>query len=52
MPPVFACGYTDLPSDVGEDGCVAVPEGPGLGIRYDWDFIRAHTTQTHAFPTT
>jgi L-alanine-DL-glutamate epimerase-like enolase superfamily enzyme len=49
MPPVFACGYSDLPKDVGGDGCVALPEGPGLGVKYDWDFIRAHTTQRYEF---
>jgi L-alanine-DL-glutamate epimerase-like enolase superfamily enzyme len=21
------------------DGCVPVPDGPGLGVVYDWDFI-------------
>jgi L-alanine-DL-glutamate epimerase-like enolase superfamily enzyme len=51
MAPVFACGYSDLPKDVGEDGCVGVPAGPGLGVTYDWDFIRSHTTQTHTFTT-
>ena len=23
-----------------EDGCFGVPDGPGLGVEYDWDFIR------------
>ena len=27
--------------DVGSDGCVAVPDGPGLGVEYDWDKINA-----------
>jgi L-alanine-DL-glutamate epimerase-like enolase superfamily enzyme len=27
---------------IDEDGLVSVPEGPGLGIEYDWDFIASH----------
>ena len=38
-PPIYACGYEDQMSAIGEDGCVAVPEGPGLGVCYDWDYI-------------
>ena len=26
------------------EGCVAVPEGPGLGVEFDWDFINANKT--------
>jgi L-alanine-DL-glutamate epimerase-like enolase superfamily enzyme len=26
------------------DGCVSVPSGIGLGVTYDWDFIKANTT--------
>jgi L-alanine-DL-glutamate epimerase-like enolase superfamily enzyme len=38
-PPVYADGYSDQPEDIGADGCVPVPDGPGLGVRYDWAFI-------------
>jgi L-alanine-DL-glutamate epimerase-like enolase superfamily enzyme len=24
---------------LGDDGCVPVPDGPGLGVVYDWEFI-------------
>ena len=24
------------------DGCVRVPDAPGLGYRIDWDYIDAH----------
>jgi L-alanine-DL-glutamate epimerase-like enolase superfamily enzyme len=37
--PVYTCGYSDALDDVGEDGCFPVPEGPGLGVSYDWDLI-------------
>jgi len=46
IPPVYACGYSDQLDCIGADGCVAVPEGPGLGVTYDWDFIRAHAGHT------
>ena len=49
IPPVYICGYSDQPEDVGKDGCVPVPQGPGLGVSYDWDFIRKHQTATHLF---
>ncbi|MDP6953155.1 MAG: mandelate racemase, partial [Alphaproteobacteria bacterium] len=42
LPPVYACGYSDQLDCVGEDGCVPVPDGPGLGVTYDWDFIEAN----------
>ncbi len=43
--PVYACGYSDDLDCVDEDGCVAVPEGPGLGVQYDWDYIKAHEVE-------
>ncbi len=50
LPPVYACDYSDQMEAVGADGCVPVPEGPGLGVAYDWDFIAAHRTALHSFP--
>ena len=49
LPPVYADGYSDELDCIGQDGCVPVPQGPGLGVTYDWDWIRSHTTQTHRF---
>lgn len=43
--PVYTCGYSDQPDDLPADGCVPVPEGDGLGVVYDWEFIEAHSTQ-------
>jgi L-alanine-DL-glutamate epimerase-like enolase superfamily enzyme len=37
--------YTDFRDGldaVDENGCVYAPEGPGLGVTLDWDYIRAH----------
>ncbi len=49
VPPVYACGYSDQPEDLGKDGCVPVPDGPGLGVTYDWAHIEKHRTAHHVF---
>ena len=49
QPPVYACGYSDQLEAVGKDGCFPVPEGAGLGVTYDWDFIEKRRTQVHRF---
>ena len=49
VPPVYACGYSDQPEAVGADGCVPVPDGLGLGVTYDWEFITANTTAAYDF---
>jgi len=42
VPPVFGA-YSDELDAVGADGCYPVPEGDGLGVAYDWDYIARHT---------
>jgi L-alanine-DL-glutamate epimerase-like enolase superfamily enzyme len=27
-----------------EDGTIPIPEGPGLGVVYDWDYMESHST--------
>ncbi len=49
VPPVYTGGYSDQPEALGEDGCVPVPDGPGLGVTYDWDFIESHRTALFVF---
>ncbi|PZN92493.1 MAG: mandelate racemase [Hyphomicrobiales bacterium] len=49
VPPVFTCGYSEQMADVGPDGCYAVPDGPGLGVQHDWDFIARNRIATHVF---
>ncbi|HLT60036.1 MAG TPA: enolase C-terminal domain-like protein [Microlunatus sp.] len=47
MPPVYAGDYVeDLSAIDPSDGCVPLPEGPGLGVSYDTDWIAAHTVAT------
>lgn len=49
IPPVYACGYNDQIDCIDADGTVPVPDGPGLGVRYDWDFIDAHAKARHVY---
>ncbi|WP_421724799.1 enolase C-terminal domain-like protein [Bauldia sp.] len=45
IPPVYTCGYSDQLDCIDRDGSVGVPDGPGLGVTYDWDYIRSNTIQ-------
>lgn len=44
QPPVYKGGYSDMIDTVDENGTVPVPDGPGLGVEYDWDYIRNNQT--------
>jgi L-alanine-DL-glutamate epimerase-like enolase superfamily enzyme len=46
---VYADGYADQLKGVDGDGCFPVPQGPGLGVTYDWGFIEKHRTALHEF---
>jgi len=43
-PPVYQNGYVDNLTAIDKNGKVTVPDGPGLGVPLDWDYINAHTT--------
>ena len=45
-PAVYTCGYSDDLEAVGKDGQFPVPTGVGLGVQYDWEFIRKNATNT------
>ncbi|MFB6191946.1 MAG: enolase C-terminal domain-like protein, partial [Haloarculaceae archaeon] len=38
-PPVYEGGYEDQLDTIDDDGTVVVPDGPGLGVEYNWEFI-------------
>ena len=42
--PVYKDGYRDSLDAIDENGCIEVPQGPGLGVEYDWDYITEHST--------
>lgn len=44
QPPVYWGGYRDGLDSIDGQGTVPVPSGPGLGVDYDWSFIRKHRT--------
>ena len=37
--PVYKDGYSDMLDAADENGQFPVPQGPGLGVEYDWDLI-------------
>jgi L-alanine-DL-glutamate epimerase-like enolase superfamily enzyme len=39
-PPIYADDYRDGLDAVDKRGHVPVPQGPGLGVTYDWDWIK------------
>ncbi|MBU2535222.1 MAG: enolase C-terminal domain-like protein [Chloroflexota bacterium] len=41
--PVFKGDYKDGLDAIDKNGCVQVPQGPGLGVEYDWDYITKHS---------
>lgn len=49
VPPVYACGYSDQADAIDAQGCVPVPGGAGLGVRYDWEFIERNRTERFVF---
>jgi L-alanine-DL-glutamate epimerase-like enolase superfamily enzyme len=40
--PVYLCDYSDQLNCVDENGMVKVPDRLGLGVSYDWDFIKTN----------
>lgn len=41
-PPIYPPEFTDELENVDENGHVVVPQGPGLGVEMDWDYIKSH----------
>ena len=48
-PPIMPSEYTDELENIDSDGCVKIPDGPGLGVELDWDWIRSNTVDTIVF---
>ena len=43
-PPIYKNMNVTRLDCIDEDGMVEVPNGPGLGVEYDWDYISKHAT--------
>lgn len=41
--PIYLDGYSDEIDCIDNNGNVTVPDRPGLGVLYDWDYIKKHT---------
>jgi L-alanine-DL-glutamate epimerase-like enolase superfamily enzyme len=41
-PPIYPPQFTDELENIDKNGCVAVPQGPGLGVELDWEYIKSH----------
>ena len=41
--------YTEPVEELNPDGTVDVPDGPGLGVEVDWDFVEEHRTAHTVF---
>jgi L-alanine-DL-glutamate epimerase-like enolase superfamily enzyme len=42
-------GFVDSPEQVDSDGHVEIPDGPGLGVEIDWDFVERRKTGHELF---
>jgi L-alanine-DL-glutamate epimerase-like enolase superfamily enzyme len=42
--------YSDALDAIDEHGCVPVPDGPGLGVEINWDWVNAHKSGAITFP--
>ena len=40
--PIFADDFSDALEAVDSNGCVPVPQGPGLGVTINWEWVRAN----------
>jgi L-alanine-DL-glutamate epimerase-like enolase superfamily enzyme len=51
QPPVYRGEYADADSltAIDDDGTVPVPDGPGLGVEYDWSYIESNATGTRVY---
>ncbi len=49
IPPIYLCGYSDMIDCIDKDGFVGLPEGVGLGVSYDWNYIEKNCTNKKIF---
>ncbi len=43
--PMFRFGLKNNPMNIDANGLLHLPDGPGLGVELDWDWIDAHTVE-------
>lgn len=47
---LYKDGYRDTLDAIDSDGCVPVPQGPGLGVAIDWDWVARNRTVVVTYP--
>ncbi|TMG25232.1 MAG: mandelate racemase/muconate lactonizing enzyme family protein [Chloroflexi bacterium] len=48
--PIFELGLKGDPLRIDDNGCRTLPDGPGLGVELDWDWIDDHTVEVIRTP--
>lgn len=49
LPHCYADGYRDEFDSIDSDGFISIPQGPGLGVVYDWEWLDYHAVQRWIF---
>ena len=44
QPPVYRGGYSDMIDTIDGKGRVEIPDRPGLGVEYDWEYVEDNQT--------
>ena len=47
---LYKDGYRDTLDAIDPDGCVPVPQGPGLDVQIDWDWVAHKRTGLVTYP--
>lgn len=48
-PPIYEGAYSDALDAVDDRGFVPIPNDPGLGVSYDWDYITENSTERRVY---
>ncbi len=48
--PLYRGGYRDALDAVDSEGCVPVPQGPGMGVEVNWEWVERHRTGKVEYP--
>ncbi|MDH5689351.1 MAG: mandelate racemase, partial [Candidatus Bathyarchaeota archaeon] len=46
---LYLSGYKSGLQAIDRNGCITVPDGPGLGVELNWDFIEKHRTGSRTY---
>ena len=46
---LYLSGYKSGLQAIDSNGCITVPDGPGLGVELNWDFIEKHKTSSRTY---